>query len=90
MKFIVCDDWSDRMNSEQYKALFKLICTDLVRLIMVKRNIAEDEAANMLYSSKLYTILEQEETKVWYYSTDMPYSLFEHEQKNGQLIFPDV
>ena len=78
------------MNGEQCKALFKLICTDLVRLIMVKLSATEDEAVTMLYSSKLYTILEQEETKVWYYSTDMPYSLFEHEQKNGQLIFPDV
>ena len=78
------------MNGEQYKALFKLICADLVRMIMVKRNITEDDAATMLYSSKLYTILEQEETKMWYYSTDMLYSLFEHEQKNEQLIFPDI
>ena len=57
---------------------------------MVKRNVTEDEAATILFSSQLYMILEQEETKAWYYSTDMICSLFEHEQKNGQLIFLEV
>jgi len=43
-----------------------------------------------LYNSKLYAILEQEETKVWQYSTEMLYSLFEQEEEMGKVEFPDV
>ena len=38
----------------------------------------------------LYQALEKEETKVWQYSTHMLYSLFEQEEKNGDIQFPDV
>ena len=34
--------------------------------------------------------LENEETKVWQYSTHMLYSLFEQEEINGDIQFPDV
>lgn len=42
------------------------------------------------YNSKLYATLEQEDTKVWQYSTDMLYLLFEQEEKTGKIEFPDV
>lgn len=78
------------MGPEQYKAIMPIICADLVYLIMKKQNLTEDEAIAKLYTSKLYTILEQEDTKLWQYSTDMLYTLFEQEQKNGHIIYPDV
>lgn len=34
--------------------------------------------------------LEQEDTKVWQYSTDMLYLLFKQEEKTGKIEFPDV
>lgn len=43
-----------------------------------------------MYASKLYAALEQEDTKVWQYSTDMLYSLFEQEAQTGTITFPDV
>lgn len=36
-----------------------------------RRGISEQEAIHLLYSSKLYALLEQEDTKVWQYSTPM-------------------
>lgn len=42
------------------------------------------------HNSKLYAILEQEETKVWQYSTEMLYSLFKQEEETGKVEFPDV
>ena len=35
-------------------------------------------------------VLEKEETKVWQYSTQMLYSLFEQEEQTGMIRFPDV
>ena len=41
-------------------------------------------------AQKLYAALEQEETKVWQYSTEMLYSLFEQEEQTGSICYPDV
>lgn len=49
-----------------------------------------EQTIKKLYDSKLYSILEDEETKVWPYSTDMLYFLLEQEEKNGDILFPDV
>lgn len=78
------------MGQEQYKAMMPIICADLVQLIMKKENISEDVAIAKLYSSEFYTVLEKEETKVWQYSTEMLYNLFDQEQKSGRIVYPDV
>ena len=78
------------MGQEQFSAIMPYISADLVAMIMEKKKISEEEAINKLYSSKLYASLEQEETKVWHYSTEMLYHIFEEEEKNGILRFPDI
>ena len=78
------------MGREQFVAIMPYISTDLVSLIVKTQHISEEDAIKKLYSSKLYAALENEETKVWQYSTQMLYSLFEQEEKNGDIQFPDV
>ena len=78
------------MGREQFIAILPYISTDLISLIAEKQNISEGAAIKKLYSSKLYEALENEETKIWQYSTQMLYSLFEQEEKNGDILFPDV
>jgi hypothetical protein len=78
------------MGHEQFAAITPYISADLVGMIVRKQNIAETDALMKLYSSKLYGLLEKEETKLWQYSTDMLYSLFVREETTGQLLFPDV
>lgn len=78
------------MGQEQFSALMPYISTDLAAMIAEKQKISEKAAINKLYNSRLYAILEKEETKVWQYSTQMLYSLLEQEEKTGNLIFPDV
>lgn len=78
------------MGHEQFAAIMPYISADLVSMIAQKQNITEADALNKLYSSKLYVLLEKEETKVWQYSTDMLYSLFVKEEQTGSLVFPDV
>lgn len=78
------------MGQEQFAAMMPYISADLVAMIANKQNITNEEAITKLYASKLYEALENEETKVWQYSTQMLYSLFEQEEKNGTIQFPDV
>ena len=77
------------MGQEQFIAMMPYISTDLVSLIAEKQNISEEEAIKKLYSSKVYELLEDEETKIWQYSTQMLYNLLEQEQ-NGYIQFLDV
>ena len=74
------------MTREQFDAIMPYISSDLIDMIARKKGITEDEELIRLQSSKLYASLEQEDTKIWQYSTDMLYSLFEKEEKNGSII----
>ncbi len=78
------------MGQEQFTAIMPYISADLIGMIVKKQSISESDALSKLYASKLYASLEKEDTKVWQYSTEMLYSLFEREQKTGELTFPDV
>lgn len=78
------------MGQEQFIALIPYICADLVAMISEKLNITNEDAITKLYTSKLYEALEKEETKVWQYSTQMLYALFEQEQQGNDIQFPDV
>ena len=78
------------MNQEQFAAIMPYISADLVGMIAEKENISENAAITKLYNSELYAILEQEDTKVWHYSTHMLYSLLKQEEKTGKIEFPDV
>lgn len=78
------------MSREQFIIIMPFIAADLVSFIAKKQNISEKTATKKLYASKLYALLEDEATKVWQYSTPMLYSLFEQEEKNGEIRFPDV
>ncbi len=78
------------MEREQFVAIMPYIISSLVGMIAEKKRISENEAIIRLYESKLYSALEREETKVWHYSTEMLYSLFEGEEKTGSVSYPDV
>lgn len=78
------------VNKVQFSVLMPIICADLLKLIIQKENTSHKEAFERLYSSKLYALLEDEETKVWYYSTPMLYSLLLEEEQTGKITFSDV
>lgn len=78
------------MIQKQFNTIIPLISADVVKMIVQKKNISEKEAIMLLYSSKLYEVLEKEDTKLWQYSTSMLYSLLEQEWDSGTIHYPDV
>ena len=78
------------MNERSFETLLYSVTAATVAKIMELNGWTEDAAMERFTQSRLYTYLEQEETKVWQYSTQMLYSLLEQEEKNGDIQFPDV
>lgn len=78
------------MSTDQFNAIIPIISADMVAMIAAKQKISENQAINLLYNSQLYAALENEETKIWQYSTPMLYSLLEQELQIGTIHFPDV
>lgn len=78
------------MEQDKFTVILPYICTDLVAMIAEKEEVSGEEALSYLYASELYTLLEQEDTKLWHYSTHMLYALYEQEQRTGTIEFPQV
>jgi len=51
------------MRQEQFVLMMSNISASLIAKIAQKQNISDQEALEKLYSSNLYSLLEQEDTK---------------------------
>ena len=77
------------MNERSFETLLYGITANVVAKIMELNGWAENEAMERFTSSKLYSYLEREETKVWQYSSLMLAQLF-NEERAGRLSLPEV
>lgn len=77
------------MKDEKLGAVMGVLVPQVIRLIT--ENYAYDEmtAANEFYSSNLYALLEQEETKIWHFSPLTLFNMFDEEKKTGSFTFPE-
>ena len=76
------------METNEFEIVLQTISTGLINKILSETTLEEDTAMEKLYSSKLYTTLEKEETKVWHYSVSKLYELFKEENETGKLTLP--
>lgn len=77
------------MSEPEIKAMLVFIVPRLVRMLMEKQSLSEDEALTQLYSSELYRQLEREETKLWHLSVPTLYGLWLEEKETGQIAYPE-
>jgi hypothetical protein len=77
------------VETNQFELVLQTISIGLVGKIIAETGLDEDTAMEKLYSSALYAALENEETKVWYYSVPKLHELWEREIKTGQLVLPE-
>lgn len=78
------------MDKNKFDAVFPIISADLVEKIAVQLNLSDKDAVTELYSSHLYEMLEQEETKFWQYSTEKLFEMFLEQRNSGKISFPQV
>ena len=77
------------METNNFDIVLQVISTGLVEKIITETGLNEDEAMEKLYYSELYSMLENEETKVWHYSVTLLYELYKDELATGKLTLPE-
>jgi hypothetical protein len=77
------------MEKKEFELVLQTVSSGLTAKIIEETGLDEDAAIEKLYSSTLYLFLEQENTKVWYYSVPKLYELFDSELKTGRLVLPE-
>ncbi|MBR6683300.1 MAG: hypothetical protein IKL38_03055 [Firmicutes bacterium] len=77
------------MEQKKFEAMLVLIVPQVVHLIAENYDLTEVEAAKSFYESKVYSVLEQEDTKLWHLSPLTLFSMYDEEQKTGEISFPE-
>ncbi|MCL2639039.1 MAG: hypothetical protein FWD48_11800 [Oscillospiraceae bacterium] len=77
------------MAKDKFAALLPILIGGLANKIIEETHVSEDEALNKLYSSELYSALENEKTKVWTYSVPKLFDLYQAEITTGELNLPE-
>ena len=77
------------MGEEKFGAVMGVLVEQIIHLIT--ENYAYDEliASNEFYNSKVYALLEQEDTKLWHFSPLTLFNMFDEEKKTGSFELPE-
>jgi hypothetical protein len=70
-------------------AVIAIITPGIINLLMEERGLSLEHAADILYNSQMYKVLEDEETKLWRLSHTVLYDLLEEELDTGKITFPE-
>lgn len=77
------------MEKNRLESLLILIVPQVIQWIEEKSTMDEIEAAEAFYRSRVYSLLEEEETKMWHLSPLTLYHMFEEERRTGEITFPE-
>lgn len=77
------------MNNKQFTAVMGLLVPQIIRLIGENGVMDEITASDSFYRSKVYALLEQEETKLWHFSPLTLYNMYAEEQRVGAFEIPE-
>jgi hypothetical protein len=78
-----------QMDKTKFEALLPVIVASLMQKIIERKKISHDEAFSQLYGSRLYFVLDDEKTKVWHYSVEKLFRLFDEEITTGNMELPE-
>ncbi len=77
------------VDAKEFESLLYIITSNTIQKIIDQTGWDEDYAMERFLKSKVYFFLEQEESKVWHYSTSMLADFF-MDERSGNLVFPEV
>jgi hypothetical protein len=76
-------------NQDNIGVVLAFITPGIIQLLMDNRRITAEAASILLYNSRLYKLLEDEETKLWHLSYPILYDMLEEELTTGEITFPE-
>ena len=77
------------MDKKRFEAMLVLLVPQVIHLIIENYPYDEVSASKEFYESKVYSLLEQEDTKLWHLSALTLFHMFDEEQKTGTFHFPE-
>lgn len=77
------------MERKKYEAMLVLIVPQVIGLIVKNDGLNEVTAARLFYESRVYSLLEQEDTKLWNLSPLTLFNMYDEERKTGNITFPE-
>ena len=77
------------MEQKKFEAMLTLIVPKAIHMTTENYLYAEVTASKEFYDSKVYALLEQEDTKLWHFSPLTLFNMFEEEKKTGDFIIPE-
>ena len=77
------------MDKKSVSSVIAIITPGIIRLLMENRKLDLEEASEVLYNSRLYQTLEDEETKLWRLGYPLLYDLLDEELATGNITFPE-
>lgn len=77
------------MSDNQFQIILPLLTAAIAERICAAYHLNEDDAIRSLYSSRLYDYLEDEHTKLWHYSANKLFDLYQQEVETGYIDLPD-
>ena len=77
------------MDKKKFDAVLTLLVPQIIELIAVKYQYDEITATKEFYGSKVYEILEEEDTKLWHLSPLTLFQMYDEEKTTGNISFPE-
>ncbi|MCI6730338.1 MAG: hypothetical protein MR473_09210 [Clostridiales bacterium] len=77
------------MDTKKFEAVLVLLVPQVVQLIVENCGGDEVAAARDFYSSQVYALLEQENTKLWHLSPLTLFHMYDEERKTGSFSVPE-
>lgn len=77
------------MEQKKFEAMLVLIVPKVIGLIVENHGTDEVTASKRFYESKVYSLLEEEGTKLWHLSPLTLFNMYDEELKTGNIIFPE-
>ena len=77
------------MDKQKLGGLLMILDAQVLKRIVERRKADYKDAVNLYYTSKLYSKLEQEDTKIWHLSAETLYALLDEELTTGRITFPE-
>ncbi|MDR1060909.1 MAG: hypothetical protein LBL83_06805 [Clostridiales bacterium] len=77
------------MEAKKLSTVLIFLVPQILDLVMNTYCVNDEKATELLYSSELYKMLEEEETKLWHLSAHALFEMFREEQETGKITFPE-
>lgn len=77
------------MEQKKFEAMLVLIVPKIIDLIVQNDALDEVTASKEFYESRVYSLLEEEETKLWQLSPLTLFNMYNEEKRTGNITFPE-